>query len=116
MCYLGAHSAGGSGGVFSKAARPSYPVSGSCDCGHINTRAGALGAGLPPSSPRSSEQRRRLLPRIRFLAPSVAAEDTDGFAQVASELGVLINENKAPRVAPQQVPKAGPFGCYLPGR
>ena len=55
----------------------------------------------------ASLQRRRLLPGIRFLAPSVAAEDTDGFAQVASELGVLIKENKAPRVAPQQVPKAG---------
>ena len=67
---------------------------------------------LPPAllsrAASASLQRLRLLLWIRFLASSASAEGTDGFAQVASELGVLIN-NKVPRVAPQQVPKGAPL-------
>lgn len=57
------------------------------------------------------------LPSSLGLAPAAAPPSLNpllgflrvSFAQVASELGVLINDNKVPRVAPQQVPKGAPL-------
>lgn len=70
------------------------PFFGSCDCDHTSTCAGTFGSGLMPYSSLPFKAVDNSLQWLVWLflmqssTPSMSAEDTVDFAQVASEMGM----------------------------